>query len=114
MTWAGLRELATKRAGSASHCTTSILSPLAAKLIDDVLDTDATQAHTGTHGVDPFLAGCDGHLAAVAGLAGDRPDLHHAPVYLRHFQLEQASKEVLVSAGEDELGAFDGPVYLQQ
>ena len=53
-------------------------------------------------------------LTAISGLAGDGPDLHYAFVYLGYLKLEQASKEVLVRAREDELGASKGAVHLQQ
>ena len=85
---------------------------LSLELVDDVLDPYSSQAYAGADGVDAVLAGVHGHLASRARLARNGLDLHDAVEYLRHFHLEQATQEVLVSAGDHYLRAAAAAAYL--
>jgi len=61
------------------------------------------QAHAGAHRLDHRVGGVDRHLGAVAGLPGDRLDLHDALADLRDFELKQALDEPLMGPGDQHL-----------
>jgi hypothetical protein len=79
------------------------VDPLAAELLDDVLDAVAADADAGTDAVDPVVGTDHRHLAAVAGLAGDRPDLDHPVGDLGDLLLEQPLHELRADPREDDL-----------
>ena len=79
------------------------VDPLAAQLVDDVLDPGAANADAGADGVDLGVDRGDGHLGAVAGLAGQGPDRDDLIGDLGDLQLEEAADEVGVGPAEDDL-----------
>ena len=79
------------------------IDPLAAEFLDDVLDAVAANAHAGTDAIDPVVGADHGHLAAVAGLAGDRPDLDHAVGDFGDLLLKQPLHELRADARENDL-----------
>ena len=64
------------------------VDPLAAEFLDDVLDAIAANADASADAVDTGVGTDDGHLAPVARLTGDRPDLDHAIGDLGNLLLE--------------------------
>ena len=79
------------------------VDPLAAEFLDDVFDAIAANADTGADAVDTGVGTDDGHLAPVAGLTRDRPDLDHAVGNLGNLLLEQSLHELGTNPGENNL-----------
>ena len=76
------------------------VDPLAAELVDDVLDPAAADADAGPDAVDLQVdAEMTATFDAVAGLAGDGPDLDGAVLDLGDLLLEEAADEVGVARG---------------
>ena len=86
----------------------------AAQLADDGLDAHALHADAGADRVDVLVAGHDGDLGALAGLARDGADGDGAVVDLGDFGLEEDLHERGSGAGDDDLRALGGAVDAQQ
>src|SRR5207237_1591591 len=69
----------------------------------DHTDARAARADAGTDRVDALGVRLDRDLRAVAGLAGDAPDLDEAVGDLRHLELEERPDQLRVPAREDHL-----------
>ena len=87
---------------------------LAAQLADDGLDAHALHADAGADRVDVLVAGHDGDLGALAGLAGDGANGDGAVVDLGDFALEEVLDETGRGAGDDDLRALGGAVDAQK
>src|SRR6185437_2513858 len=85
-----------------------------AELADDGLHTHALHADAGADGIDVLVAGHDGDLGALAGLAGDGADDDGAVVNFRHFGLKERLHQRRSSARDDDLRSLGGAVYSQQ
>ncbi len=86
----------------------------AAQFANDGLDAHALHADAGADGVDVLVAGHDGDLGALAGLAGDGPDGDGAVVDLGDFGLEEILDEDRRGAGDDDLRTFCGAVDAEE
>jgi hypothetical protein len=101
---AGAMALHTKRAGSRSYGTMSMRSPRSSCTTACTREPfTPTQAPTGSTS-DSRLVHRD--LAAHAGLARGRHDLHDALVDLRHLGLEELDEQPHVAARQDDLRAL--------
>ena len=80
---------------------------LRSEVLHDGAHTSAAGADQGTLGVDAIGVGADGDLGAGAGLAGDGHDRHGAGHQFRDLALEQATHQLGVRTGDDDLGALD-------
>ncbi len=104
LTLAGDSALATKSGWSSLKGTMSIFSPRSSvTTIRTRAPRAPTQAPTGS---TLWSFDQDGHLRAVAGLAGAGLDLDDTVADLGHLQLEQALDEAGVRAGDDDLRAL--------
>ena len=83
------------------------------ELFHNGIDTAASGAHAGAHGVDALHSGPDGHLGAGAGLPGDVADLHLALGDFRGLQLEQTAHQVGVRPGYLHQGAPVALAHIQ-
>ena len=81
------------------------VDPLAGQLVDNVLDAVAAHADARADAIDARIAAGDGHLRAVARLAGHRADLNHAVGDFGNFLLEQPLHELRPGAAQDHLHA---------
>src|SRR5439155_12517015 len=86
----------------------------AAQLADDGLDVHSLHADAGADGVDVLVAGHDGDLGALTGLAGDGADGDGAVVDLGDLGLEEVLHETRRGAGDDDLRALGGAVDAEQ
>src|SRR6185437_2200790 len=85
-----------------------------AELADDGLHTHALHADAGADGIDVLIAGHDGDLGALAGLAGDGADDDGAVVNFRHFGLKERLHQRRSSARDDDLRSLGGAIHSQQ
>ena len=81
------------------------VDPLAGQFIDNVLDAIAAHADARADAIDARIAAGNGHLRAVARLAGHRPNFDHAVGDFRNFLLEQPLHELRPGAAQDHLHA---------
>ena len=79
------------------------VDPLAAELVDDVLDPGAADAHARPDGVDLGVDRGDRHLRPIARLARQGPDRDDLVGDLGDLQLEEPADEVGMGAAEDDL-----------
>ena len=83
------------------------------KLFHNGIDTAASGAHAGAHGVDALHSGPDGHLGAGAGLPGNVANLHLTLGDFRGLQLEQTAHQVGVRPGYLHQGAPVALAHIQ-
>ena len=86
---------------------------LVAEFAGDVLDSRTANAHAGPHGVNVVVDARDRDLRAISRLARQRPHLDHALADFRNLQLEQATNEFDMRAGQDDLHATPGFPHFQ-
>ena len=79
------------------------VDPLATEFLNDVFDAIAADAHAGPHAIDATVGADHSHLAAVAGLPGDGPDLDHAVGDLGDLLFEEPLHELRPDPREDDL-----------
>src|SRR5690606_38980363 len=69
------------------------------------LHARAAQADAGAHRIDLLVVAPDGNLGAVAGLAGDAPDLDRAVGDFGDLRLKATADEIRMGAGKDDFQA---------
>src|SRR5262249_15966319 len=89
------------------------INPLAAQLIDNVLDPAAAHPHAGTHAIDFQVDTGGGDLAPVASLAGQGLDFNGAVGNFGDLIFKQPPNEIGVGAREDDLDSMTNLADLQ-
>ena len=76
------------------------------RLLDDHADARTLRADASADRIEVALAGSDGDLGTLAGLAGDGLDLDQAVIDFGNLDLEQAADQVGMGARNDDRGAL--------
>ena len=87
---------------------------LAAQLPNNGLHAHAFHAHTGAYRVYIFVSGHNGDFGALAGFAGNGPDLHGAVINFRDLSLEQVLHQFRRAARNNYCRAFGVLIHPRQ
>ncbi len=89
------------------------IDPLAAKLLDDGLDSASLHAHAGTHGIHIVVLRGNSDLRAAARLPSRRLDGHYLLVHFGHFLLEELRQQFRSGSRQNDLRPLAHAVDLE-